>query len=347
MKFILKRSFIVSIILISSISLFAGVKLYKFKSKPNNTIKISGDLKAGSLIEDLSWASKSSVACFPGTQNTKFRGNHVLYVTSIPAYSEMTVKLIPENPSKNFSLYGYQTETNNFPIVPNLNSCVTCEADYKWDYPKRGQTQDHTRKISFNSIRNPYNIFIGVAGSKGVVDGKFNLVISLKTKEQSTSIQKPLKLYRIEIKKGTVQNFKANLSDGVIVNDLSWASRSSVACFPATQNEKFRGNHILFITTIPARTKMEITVVPKDKKSNMSIYAFMTGKSSNAMIPNLNSCVTCEAEHKWDYPKRGKTQDHTRTVYLNTVSRGYRVVIGVAGSKGVVDGEFNLVIKTE
>lgn len=92
---------------------------------------------------------------------------------------------------------------------------------------------------------------------------------------------------------------------------------------------------------------MSITVIPQNTNHNMSIYAYMTGMNNTAMVPNLNSCITCEAEHKWDYPKRGKTQDHTRRVYLNSVNRAYRVVIGVAGAGNLKSGDFILQIKTE
>ena len=316
-------------------------------AKPNTITEVKGDLSNGKIIEDLSWASTSSNACWPGTQNKKFRGNHVLHGFSIPPYSEVTITVIPDDKSKNFSLYGYQVGTTSFPVVPNLPRCVSCEADHKWDYPKRGKTQDHTRSIFFNSIRNPYNIFIGVAGAEGVTSGSYTLKIELKSKIENTEAQQPLKIYSAKSEKGKTLAYQGDLKDGVKIHDLSWASRSSVACFPATQNAKFTGNHILFVTEIPPRSKMEITVVPDNPSDDMSIYAYQTGTTSDAMVPDLTSCVSCEAEHKWDYPKRGKTQDHTRTVYLNAINNPYRVVIGVAGSNGLTTGSFKLRIKTE
>lgn len=298
-------------------------------------------------METLRWASTSSNACFPGTQNKKFTGNHVLHQFEIPPYSEVTITVTPKNKNANFSLYGYQVGTTNYSIPPNLSSCVSCEADHKWDYPKRGKTQDHTRSIFFNSIKNPYNIFIGVAGADGLTDGDYTLSIDLKSKVENTSEQQPLKIYSAPIEKGKTLAYGADLKDGCKIHDLSWASRSSTACFPATQNPKFRGNHIFFVTEIPRYSKMEITVIPDDKNANMSIYAYQDGTTSTAYPPNLSSCVSCEAEHKWDYPKRGKTQNHTRTVSLNAINNPYRVVIGVAGADGLTEGSFKLQIKTE
>jgi hypothetical protein len=333
-----------SLIIIGATYSQAPDDVYKIDAIPNKVTSFSGKLENGKKIDDLSWAANSSVACFPGTQNKKFRGNHVLHYFEIPPYSEVSIKLIPKNKSANFSLYGYQVGTTNFSTPPNLNRCVSCEADHKWDYPKRGQTQDHTRTIEFNSIKNSYNIFIGVAGADGLDKGEYTIEIDLKSKVENTEEQKPLKIYSAKVEKGKIMTYSGDLAEGCKIHDLSWASRSSTACFPATQNTKFRGNHIFFVTEIPPYSDMEITVIPDNKKDNMSIYAYQDGTTSNAYPPNLTSCVSCEAEHKWDYPKRGKTQDHTRTVRLNAIANSYRVVIGVAGAEGLTTGTFKLKI---
>lgn len=314
---------------------------------PNKITTFEGNLSNGKKIDDLSWAEKSSVACFPGTQNAKFRGNHVLYGFVIPAYSEVIVTVEPKDKNADFSLYGYQVGTTNYSVVPNLSSCVSCEADHKWDYNKKGQTQDHTRSIKFNAIGNSYNIFIGVTGNNALTEGAYTLSINLKTREENTSSQEKVKIYSAASQKGATKAYKGDLASGVKIQDLSWAENSAVACFPATQNTKFRGNHILYVTEIPANSKMYITLIPDDKNANMSLYAYMTGTNSDAVVPNLSSCVTCEADHKWDYPKKGQTQDHTRSVYLNATSNAYRVVIGVAGADALDKGTFVVQIKVE
>jgi hypothetical protein len=323
----------------------ASVK--EIKSEPNKSVSVTGNLSQGIEMSDLSWASTSSNACFPATQNLKFTGNHVLYGTVIPPYSEMTITVIPDDKTANLSIYGYQVGTTNYSVVPNLASCVACEAEHKWDYPKAGKTQDHTRSIYFNSIEGSYNIFIGVVGAEGLKTGGYTLKIDLVTKVTSSEEQKPLKIYTAKSEKGKILSYKGDLKDGVKINDLSWASKSSVACFPATQNSKFTGNHIIFTTEIPANSVMDITVVPDDVNANMSIYAYQVGLTNTAMVPELSSCMACEAEHKWDYPKKGKTQDHTRTVSLNTLNNPYKVVIGVVGADGLTTGSFTLKIKVE
>lgn len=310
------------------------------KAVPNAITSASGNIKDGQKIEDLGWADNSSVACFPGTQNSKFRANHMLYMFEIPSYSEVTVKLIPKNKKDDFSLYGYQVGTTNFSTPPNLSSCVSCEADHKWDYPKKGKTQDHTRSVWFNSIKSSYNIFIGVSGPAGLTEGDFILEIDLKSRIENTEEQKPLKKYGFEVEIGKALSYTGDLADGCKIHDLSWASKSSTACFPATQNLKFTGNHIFFVTELPPYADMEITLIPNDPKANMSLYAYQDGTTKNVYPPELSTCVSCEADHKWDRPKKGKTQDHKRTVKLNSISNPYRVVIGIAGAEGLTTGSF-------
>ncbi|PKL35446.1 MAG: hypothetical protein CVV44_21815 [Spirochaetae bacterium HGW-Spirochaetae-1] len=325
----------------------AGTKVWLIESRPNKTVAVKGDLSTGFEINDLSWAWNSSVACFPATQQKKFTGKHVLYKTNIPPHAEMTVTVVPDDKGANFSLYGYQVGAGKSVVVPDLTTCITCEADHKWDYPKVGKKQDHTRTIEFNAITESYTIYIGVTGADGLKSGGYTLKVSLNTGDAGTGEQKPLKIYGAKAQKGKIISYSGDLKDGVPVNDLSWASKSSVACFPGTQNEKFRGNHIIYVTELPAQSKMTITVIPQNVNDNMSIYAYTTAVGNKAMVPDLNSCVECEAEHKWDYPKRGKTQDHTRSVYLESMDNPYRVVIGVAGAKGVFSGKFILKIAVE
>jgi hypothetical protein len=313
-----------------------------FEAKPNEITTVSGSLDKGAKVEDLTWASYSSVACFPATQNSKFTGNHVFHAFQIPKYAEVKITLTPTNKDADLSLYGYQVGLNNFTVVPDLTQCVSCEADHKWDRPKAGQTQDHTRSITFNSTTKAYNIFIGVAGANGLSTGDYTLTIDLKAAVENTTPQAALTTYNIKAERGKTLSYQADLSKGTIIQDLSWAANSSVACFPATQNAKFNGNHIFFVTEIPAQSEMTITLIPDDVNSNMSLYAFTVATTSTVMVPELSSCVSCEADHKWDYPKKGKTQDHTRSVYLNATTNPYRVVIGVAGAEGLMNGTFVL-----
>lgn len=152
------------------------------QSKANDSVTVSGDLAKGAIMEDISWAASSSNACFPATQNLKFRGNHVLFATTIPPRSILTISVTPADANGDLSLYGYMMGAREYRVVPDLPSCITCEADHKWDRPWKGKVQTSERKIEFqNPTQNTYNIVIGVTAPKDVTTGQFNLKIKLKS----------------------------------------------------------------------------------------------------------------------------------------------------------------------
>lgn len=154
--------------------------VHSIQSVANQTVTVAGSLKDGVKLKSLAWASMSSNACFPATQNAKFTGNHVFFVTDLPPHSIMTITVKPRNASTDLSIYGYQIAPNRIVLPEDLRSCVSCEADHKWDYPKRGQTQASARTIRFNAIGNSYKVFIGIAGANGLTEGDFTLEVSLK-----------------------------------------------------------------------------------------------------------------------------------------------------------------------
>lgn len=163
---------------------------------------------------------------------------------------------------------------------------------------------------------------------------------------QGKSWPKEVKLIASE--GGKTVSAEGDLSTGKIIEDLSWASSSSNACFPATQNSKFRGNHVFFATTMPPRSIMKISVTPTDEAANLSLYAYMTGGQEFRLVPNLPSCITCEADHKWDRPWKGKVQTHERRVQFQNPSQNtYNILIGVAAPGGVTSGAFKVEVKLE
>ena len=155
-------------------------------------------------------------------------------------------------------------------------------------------------------------------------------------------------IFQIEPVPNGEVTYEGNLNQGQKIEDLSWAWQSNNACFPATQYHKFTGNHVFFTGILPTRSETTVTVIPKDPEANFSIYAYEVGVDNDALPPNLSSCIRCEADHKWDRKWRGLTQDHSRTVKnLVSITRPYRVVIGVVGAEELDEGDFTLVVKTE
>jgi hypothetical protein len=140
-----------------------------------------------------------------------------------------------------------------------------------------------------------------------------------------------------------------DLAKGEIIDDLTWAWSSSNACFPATQSLKFRGNHVFFATTMRPQSIMKISVTPTDPAGDLSIYAYRLGTSEHYLVPDLPSCITCEADHKWDRPWKNRVQTHERKLEFQNPSRdnSYNILIGVSAPKGVTTGDFNLKIKVE
>ncbi|MBK8830916.1 MAG: hypothetical protein IPN60_08665 [Saprospiraceae bacterium] len=140
---------------------------------------------------------------------------------------------------------------------------------------------------------------------------------------------------------------EGNLSEGVDMPDLSWAWNSAVACFPATQAAKFTGKHVLYALELPAYTELEIDLIPADKSANFSLYAYEVGTISESnTVPTLSQCIRCEADHKWDYKVKGKTQDHTRHVRdILAIANPYQVIIGVTGADGLKEGAYRLEVK--
>ena len=151
-----------------------------------------------------------------------------------------------------------------------------------------------------------------------------------------------VKIVTLEANK--VVSVGGKFEDGKPMEDLRWAANSSMACFPATQNVHFRGNHVFFATRIPGRGVLNIKLIPKDTNQKTSIYAYSIGTTNFRQPPTVQSAVTCEAEYTWDRPKKDKTQDHTRPIPAPLVSMGnpYNVFVGVSGMADVKAGEFTV-----
>lgn len=157
------------------------------------------------------------------------------------------------------------------------------------------------------------------------------------------------KVYTIELVPNQEVAYSGNLSEGIILNDLSWAWNSNNACFVENQKKKFSGKHVIFEGIIPKYSEVSVTVVPKDPSANFSIYAYQTGINTKDLVPNLPRCIRCEADHFQERNRVGREeQDHTRTVTnLVAMNRRYRLVIGVTGADGLSEGDFTIKVKTK
>lgn len=176
---------LLTLLLIVPMALLAqGPTVYTIEAVPNEEVAFAGDLSEGIFLDDLSWAWSSSNACFPATQQQKFTGKHVFFTGIIPKYSEMTVTVVPKDPTKNFSVYAYEIGVNSTDLVPNLPRCIRCEADHKRERNFAGKSpQDHTRVVGdLVAINNPYRVVIGVTGADGLEEGEFTLLVAMKSR---------------------------------------------------------------------------------------------------------------------------------------------------------------------
>lgn len=144
------------------------------------TLSLKGSLEEGELLPDISWAWSSQIACFPGTAKTKFDGAQVFYTGTIPAQSVLTVRLIPDDPKAEMSLYGYLKGQGTIELPPMLKQCIRCEADYARGRPIAGRSRPaHIRELNeLLAIARPYQAVIAVAGAAGLQQGGYTLEVS-------------------------------------------------------------------------------------------------------------------------------------------------------------------------
>jgi hypothetical protein len=295
---------------------------------------VTGDLSSGKRLA-LGWASNSSVACFPATQNTAFEGKHVLYATSLPKESEMKITLTPTDPKVDLSLYAYTMGATDFTHVPaNVPSVTACEASYGASAPNPGAAES----VKLVSTTNAYNVVIGVAGTKGTLSGGYTLKIELTSKGTTTSAT----LTATAV--APTSTTSSSLDKGGVI-DLAWAAQSSMACFPATENLNFTGNHVLFTTTLAKESEMTISAVPGSATQDLSLYAYTVSASSTPTLPpSITSAVSCEAGYD---QKNDHNPGTTETVKLISTTNSYNVVIGVAGAGTTKTGSFKVSVSTK
>jgi hypothetical protein len=141
----------------------------------DGTVSHDGNLSEGETIS-LNFASTSSMACFPATENINFNGGHVFYATQMPPHSILTVTVEPKTPGLDVSLYAYQIGTTSNYTPKNVPSAVTCEAGYD---AQTDSNPDEAESVEVNTIKNPYNVVIGVAGADSALAGEYTLRLEL------------------------------------------------------------------------------------------------------------------------------------------------------------------------
>jgi hypothetical protein len=148
----------------------------------------------------------------------------------------------------------------------------------------------------------------------------------------------------VAIKPGLTSNVAGNLNEGSKMPSLAWAWNSSIACFPSTQQAKFSGNHVLYTVQMPPHAIVKVTVEPKVAGTDLSLYGYQLPPDTHTLPDSLGSVVTCEADHKWDMPKAGRTQTDARTITFNSTDGEHTLMIAVVGPSGLSEAGYTLKI---
>ena len=149
----------------------------------------------------------------------------------------------------------------------------------------------------------------------------------------------------IELDSQSEMSIKGNLNNGSIM-PLEWATNSSVACFPSTRFNEFRGNHILYRITLPAASEIDITVTPTNKKDRINVYALRFGEDNLSAPPEVSSAISCEAGYTiYTGQPNYKIANKPKSVSLMSIQKSYTIVIGVAGAIDTMEGDYELGIK--
>jgi hypothetical protein len=139
--------------------------------------EFAGNLSAGEPLDDLWWASNSSVACFPYNYSEFFDGSHVFFALESPqpAHSILRITVEPED-GVDVSLYGYQVSTNYYPVPPDVGSAI-CE--YGAASTIEGPNPGEAESIELHATTNSYNVLFAVVGAEGARSGDFKITIEL------------------------------------------------------------------------------------------------------------------------------------------------------------------------
>ncbi len=318
---------------------------------------VSGDLSDGACT-NLDFADDSAVACFPATRFDRFTGAHVQYALAepMPPHSEMTVTLTPAA-GVDVNLYGMQTGATRFPVPPAVTSVIACEASYP-PGPGADANPGEVEVITFsNPTDNEYNITFVAAGPDAVATGGYTIDVELRTSvdfcPESRDVTSPTGGWADDVATLSIDgetgegSVTGNLGEGRCTN-LDFAADSAVACFPATRNDLFEGNHVWFALDepMPANSVLTVTLQP-DADVDLNLYGLQLGATTYVLPPAVPGAVACEASYGplyvpgvvGDAANPGEPES---VRFYNPTSNPYNVLLGVAGPAGVTSGGFEL-----
>lgn len=152
---------------------------YITTEKGRKTI-VEGNLQTGKIIEDLSWATSSQIACWPSIRDVEFQGNHVGYWFDLPANSIVTITVTPKHSTSRINIYGY-TSFDLQRVPPNITYVQSCEASHPtWIGEPNLQEPAKPQSIQLNTVTRHTTVYFAVAGAKNILSGDYTITIDIK-----------------------------------------------------------------------------------------------------------------------------------------------------------------------
>ncbi|HLP11891.1 MAG TPA: hypothetical protein VK177_08175 [Flavobacteriales bacterium] len=148
--------------------------------KKGGTVKLNGNLRNGTIMEDLEWATTSQMACWPSIRDVEFEGNHVAYWFDLPKKSIVKITVTPRSTKHRINLYGYSSVDFKH-LPPNAIGCSSCEASHPtWIGQPNLNEPSVPQSIELNTTTRHTTVYFAVAGAKGVVEGDYEVTIEIK-----------------------------------------------------------------------------------------------------------------------------------------------------------------------
>ncbi|MBK8611406.1 MAG: hypothetical protein IPL84_16075 [Chitinophagaceae bacterium] len=148
----------------------------------------------------------------------------------------------------------------------------------------------------------------------------------------------------IKLRKFGKTTVEGNLSSGHIMQDLSWATTSQMACWPSIRDIEFEGKHVGYWFDLPEKSVAKITVAPKYTNRRINIYGY-AGFDLKTTPPALVYTNICEASHPvWIGQPNLNEPAKPQTITFNTTTRRTTIYFAVAGARNVLDGDYTISI---
>ena len=261
----------------------------------------------------------------------------------MPAHSTLDVEIQPET-GVDLSLYGYQSAAGRKPTLPPNGASSMCEASaLHGERSIRVKSNPGKReKIKLIATTNPYTVVIGVAGAYNIDKGGFTLSAKLKVRGAGVPNTGPPPIKLVRAKHNQTTTIRGDIRGGKII-PLDWASRSGTACWPATRNVHYNGNHVLYRLEMPPYSEMKVELKPKPGV-DLSLYGYQTGR--RVTLPPNGASHLCEASalHGVRNIRTTANPGQPERIKLVALKNPYTVIIGVAGAQKARAGAFELKI---